>query len=347
MKNIKLFTALFVGSMTVYPSYLLANENTKQWVNSIKLSPSVVIRKDSVAISLSRDSLYGELSSNFDDKYGIGAAYNKNGVVVWGSVSRAKEWMQYGLGAGYVWDINENIYAGAFAKGTKFEANNRFADANSVKARAFLWTDITNNFSIEWWAEYTNTKSVWYNRESNTSPYVWATYKADNGWSARAYWNDNEAWFTLSIPFGDNNATQKSKTQFAQHNMAQVIADSSWNGDIVRAEKAPEVKDPEVVPPTVSSPTINAIWTQNINDNWGFVNVAVTTVAWTDINPWATYSIVSDSTWWKLTIDSNTWVLTWFWDINPSQNYSITIKVTNTDGWVDTDTFTLNVTDNL
>jgi len=96
----------------------------------------------------------------------------------------------------------------------------------------------------------------------------------------------------------------------------------------------------------VSTPVIDVIPTQNVDDNGGFVATSLLTVSGTDINVGAVYSIVNDPTSGGLTINSNTGEIVWDRDIGINQTYSITVKVENTDGGIDTETFTLNVTNN-
>lgn len=98
--------------------------------------------------------------------------------------------------------------------------------------------------------------------------------------------------------------------------------------------------------PAISTPTINAIATQNVNDNGGGLATTLLTVSGTNINAGAVFSIVADPTAGGLTINSSTGVLIYDANINGFQTYSITVKVLNTDGGSDTETFTLNVTDN-
>ena len=94
-----------------------------------------------------------------------------------------------------------------------------------------------------------------------------------------------------------------------------------------------------------STPTI-AMATQTINDNGGFATTDLPAPTVSNIDTDAVYSIVSDPTGGKLTINASTGVTTWNGDINPTQVYTITIKVINPDGRSALATFTLNVTDN-
>lgn len=100
--------------------------------------------------------------------------------------------------------------------------------------------------------------------------------------------------------------------------------------------------------PATFSPVINAIATQNVNDNGGGLATTLLTVSGTDIQAGAVFSIVADPTSGGLTINSSTGVLVWDKDLISGgvTPYTITIKVVNPDGGSDTETFTLNVTDN-
>lgn len=93
-------------------------------------------------------------------------------------------------------------------------------------------------------------------------------------------------------------------------------------------------------------PTINTIATQNVNDNGGGLATTLLTVSGTKIQSGAVFSIIADPTSGGLTINSSTGVLIFDKDVNGNQTYTITVKVVNPDGGSDTETFTLNVTDN-
>ena len=98
----------------------------------------------------------------------------------------------------------------------------------------------------------------------------------------------------------------------------------------------------------ISTPVIDTIPTQNVFDWGGGLATTLLTVTGTDIHSNAEYTIVGDPTSGALTIGKTTGTLIYDRDINPSQTYSITVKVVNIDdGGEDTETFTLNVTDNL
>ncbi len=93
----------------------------------------------------------------------------------------------------------------------------------------------------------------------------------------------------------------------------------------------------------VSNPTISMA-DQTVDDNGGALATDLPAPTVTDVQAGAVYSIVTGTT--GLTINSSTGVMTYDNDINPSQSFSITIKVTNPDGGNASTTFTLNVNDN-
>jgi hypothetical protein len=104
--------------------------------------------------------------------------------------------------------------------------------------------------------------------------------------------------------------------------------------------------DVKVEAAPVKSPTFGPYWPQTINDEGGFSPTTLPTLSVSNVQPWATYEIVNNPTGWNLTIDPNTWEMTWDWDIHWTQNYNITIKVTNPNNTTWQITFNLNVYDN-
>ena len=99
---------------------------------------------------------------------------------------------------------------------------------------------------------------------------------------------------------------------------------------------------PEV--PAISSPTISMA-DQTVNDNGGGLATDLPAPTVTGVTAGAVYSIVTGTT--GLTINSSTGVMTYNNDLFANTNFSITIKVTNTDGGTNSTTFTLTVLDNL
>lgn len=118
--------------------------------------------------------------------------------------------------------------------------------------------------------------------------------------------------------------------------------------EIVAQAVAPDEFSLKTAPAVaISNPTINTIATQSVNDNGGGQATSILTISGTNINTGAVYSIVSDPTSGGLTINSSTGELIYDADVGTNQTYSITVKIVNTDGGNDTETFTLNVTDNF
>ncbi|MBT5934090.1 cadherin repeat domain-containing protein [Sulfurimonas sp.] len=97
--------------------------------------------------------------------------------------------------------------------------------------------------------------------------------------------------------------------------------------------------------PAISSPTIS-LANQSVNDNGGFITTDLPAPTVSNVNAGAVYSIVGDPTGGKLTINAGTGVATWDGDLGGDTDYSITIKVLNTDGGTSSTTFTLTVIDN-
>jgi hypothetical protein len=95
----------------------------------------------------------------------------------------------------------------------------------------------------------------------------------------------------------------------------------------------------------ISSPTIS-LADQTVDDNGGGQATDLPAPTVSDVQSGAVYSIVNNTVT-GLTINSSTGVMTYDNDINPSNSFNVTIKVTNPDGGSDTATFTLNINDNL
>ena len=93
----------------------------------------------------------------------------------------------------------------------------------------------------------------------------------------------------------------------------------------------------------ISSPTIS-LADQTVDDNGGGQATDLPAPTVSDVQSGAVYSIVNNTVT-GLTINSSTGVMTYDNDINGSNSFNVTIKVTNPDGGSDTATFTLNVND--
>jgi len=94
-----------------------------------------------------------------------------------------------------------------------------------------------------------------------------------------------------------------------------------------------------------NAPTI-AMANQSVNDGGGAGSVDLPAPSVTKVVSGAVYSIVSDPTGGKLTINAGTGIATWNGDLGADTDYSITIKVVNPDGGTSSTTFTLSVIDN-
>lgn len=103
----------------------------------------------------------------------------------------------------------------------------------------------------------------------------------------------------------------------------------------------------EVNEVAISQPTIS-MDNQQVNDRWWLTPTDLPTPTTTNVVSWAKYSIEWNPNSTMITINENTWVITWEWDL-PSwhQTYTINLKVTNPDWWTQTTTFNLKVIDNI
>jgi len=102
---------------------------------------------------------------------------------------------------------------------------------------------------------------------------------------------------------------------------------------------------PPVNPPAISTPTIS-LAAQTVDDNGGAVTTDLPSPIVTNVQAGAIYSIVGDTTGGKLTINSSTGIATWNGDLSAPNDYSITIKVVNTDGGNSSTTFNLHINNN-
>ena len=102
---------------------------------------------------------------------------------------------------------------------------------------------------------------------------------------------------------------------------------------------------PPVTPLAISEPTISMANT-SVQDDGGGNSNTVGTPTVSNVEAGAVYEIVSDPTSGMLTINSSTGAMTWDGDLFANTDFSITIKVTNTDTGTQSTTFTLSVEDN-
>lgn len=96
----------------------------------------------------------------------------------------------------------------------------------------------------------------------------------------------------------------------------------------------------------ISQPTIS-MSDQEINDRWWLNPTDLPAPTTTNVNSWAKYSIEWNPNPSMITINENTWVITWNWNLlSWHQTYTIKLKVINLDWWTQTTTFKLTVKDN-
>jgi hypothetical protein len=103
------------------------------------------------------------------------------------------------------------------------------------------------------------------------------------------------------------------------------------------------------VPTPIPSPIFGPYSNQAINDNGWWIQTILSSLSVSNAQSWAIYEIVNDPTTGYLTINSSTWEMTWYWDLTIwswSQDYNITIKVTNPNWTSWQQTFKLTVNDN-
>ena len=115
----------------------------------------------------------------------------------------------------------------------------------------------------------------------------------------------------------------------------------------ITTKATPVTPTPSPTPTPISTPTITMA-NQTVTDNGGGGGVLATDLPApivTGVNAGAVYSITTGTT--GLSINSSTGVMTYDNDLFADTTFSITIKVTNTDGGNSSATFSLTVIDNL
>ena len=149
--------------------------------------------------------------------------------------------------------------------------------------------------------------------------------------------------------FSTYRAPSNIKSHLSELNRFEniVLSDNMTLASSAGVKKTQAAIDRDAVPevPAISSPTISMA-DQSVNDNGGAVPTDLPAPSVSGVTAGAVYSIVGDTTSGKLTINSSTGVMTWNGDVGTNTDYSITIKVTNTDGGNSSTTFTLTVVDN-
>ena len=204
-----------------------------------------------------------------------------------------------------------------------------------------------------------NTKlSYAYQYEKNN---ISNRYKAQYSYAFVEY-NDNISYDTykvtagLAVAFDDitDFSTYRAPTNIKSHlselnRFENIVLSSNMalaSGAGVKKTQAAIDRDAVPATPAISSPTIS-LANQTVNDNGGGLATNLPAPTVTGVTAGAVYSIVSDPTGGKLTINASTGVATWSGNLTSPGTYSITIKVTNTDGGTSSTTFTLTVLNNL
>ena len=111
----------------------------------------------------------------------------------------------------------------------------------------------------------------------------------------------------------------------------------------VKSSSALIVTTDASAPPPISSPTISMAG-QTVNDNGGGLATDLPAPTVTGVTAGAVYSITTGTA--GLTINSATGVMTYDHNLLANDSFSITVKVTNTDGGTSSTTFTLNIVNN-
>ncbi len=109
---------------------------------------------------------------------------------------------------------------------------------------------------------------------------------------------------------------------------------SSWKIKVMVEEKE------------ISQPTIYMA-DQTISDNWWAFPTNLPAPQVTNVLSWAKYSIEENPNPTMISIDENTWIITWNWDLKSSTKYQLTIKIENIDWWFSVIKFNLNVNNNF
>lgn len=298
-------------------------------------------------------------------KGGLGKL-KKDEVISWNTteVTQDTYWVAVGMGDEKTynveaWVVRNKLSGAGWADGnadtTYIEwviANDDYEGLATVK-NTKVFDKSHTNYSVEAGYKYNDDCKVSIKHDSikhddsGTEFYVWAEYSFNwdditNGeWNSKVKVTNNiDEHTSASLECGNNNRSLKDRDEFEN-----AMETANITAKQVDSEGFNE-RTKEVVETPTSTPQINSLWTITIDDDGGLTVRSVGTVSWTNINTWAVYSIVNDPSSW-LSINSSTWVMTWQWNEWWNQSFTITIKVKNTDGWEDTETFTLNVNDTL
>lgn len=284
--------------------------------------------------------VYALWATNFDDEYGAAVAINNANSTIWLWYSDKKDiGSTISLGAWYTYS-NDDWYINTSLIWKKFNADSWYADSKSAELNVTWGTHLWGKFFWEAWVWAKTIKSDWYDRVNTATYNAWVIHKGDNMEAALRVTKDTSTAVMLTLTFTDGSWAKPSRLPNYQ---------AMWQRSLQQQITSNMAfYDPSIVKVEASTLSIS-MTDQTVNDNAGAVStdLSAPTVSWVDA--WAVYSIVSDPTWGKLTINSSTWVATRSWNETAGWTivYTITYKVTNTDGSSKTVTFTLNVVDNL
>ena len=310
------------------------------------------LKDDNLGIGFDIDNTTAVWYSNFDDELWLGwAATFDNDVTLGFAVSsKTDKGNIYTAGWGYSADITGNLSANTTATYSMFKSSNEnYADSTGYDLNAWLNYKVSENVMLDGSIGSETITSDWYDSENETYAEAWATYLSED-FSVRVAWQvkewANQVNAILSVPLWKSNKT--SSSDFSNF-MARKNIVNKWvfNDSYVKVKKVEETVTEDVETP-ISTPTISMA-DQSISDNGWFssTTLAAPTVSW--IETWADYSITYTITswnldiWYSITVDEDTGEITFFWDaLNPSV-IEITETVTNPDGWTQSTTFDLSV----
>lgn len=212
------------------------------------------------------------------------------------------------------------------------------ADENSYGAGLDIYPTNSSKVSYSYQNEKDNIASV-YGAEYNGFFVEYADNISSNTYTAKA---GIKIAFTDLFDFSTYKMPTNIKPHLSElHKFENITFSTNMN---IQSSQGVKKTDAEIA--EANRPTI-AMANQSVNDNAGVVSTNLPTPTVTKVVSGAVYSIVSDPTGGKLTINASTGIATWNGDLGADTNYSITIKVTNPDGGTSSTTFTLSVIDNL
>jgi hypothetical protein len=212
------------------------------------------------------------------------------------------------------------------------------SDENSYGGAVDVYPTNSSKISYSYQNEKDNIASV-YGAEYNGFYVKYADNLSNNTYTATA---------GVKIAFTDlfDLSTYKMPTNIKPHLSELHKFENITFSTNMNIQSSQGVKMTDEAIAEANAPTI-AMANQSVNDGGGAGSVDLPAPTVTKVVSGAVYSIVSDPTGGKLTINAGTGVATWNGDLGADTDYSITIKVTNPDGGTSSTTFTLTVVDNL